>query len=72
MSPINIALKKARLAAGLTQVELSEKADVSQAAISEMEAGKTVRLNLDVLERLCRALRVRPGDLLELEPRRRG
>jgi DNA-binding Xre family transcriptional regulator len=67
MSPISIALLKAREAKGLTQVQLAKKAKVRQATISEMEAGKTVRLNLDVLDRLCRVLGVEPGDLLERE-----
>jgi DNA-binding Xre family transcriptional regulator len=69
MSPISIALLKAREAAGLTQVQLAKKAKVRQATISEMEGGKTVRLNLDVLDRLCSVLDVEPGDLLERQKR---
>jgi transcriptional regulator with XRE-family HTH domain len=72
MSPIRIALLKARKAAGLTQVQLSERAGVSQSAISDMEAGTTVRLNLEALDRICAVLNVEPGELLEREPKRTG
>ncbi len=73
MSPISIALRKAREAKGLTQVQLAQKAKVRQATISEMENGETVRVNLDVLDRLCSVLGVEPGDLLERDkPRRKG
>jgi transcriptional regulator with XRE-family HTH domain len=73
MSPISIALLKAREAAGLTQVQLAKKAKVRQATISEMESGKTVRLNLDVLDRLCGVLGVEPGELLQrTKPTKRG
>lgn len=74
MTPIVIRVKEARQAAGLTQAELAKKARISQAAVSELEAGKTVRLNLDVLERLCTVLELEPGELLgregKLRPRK--
>lgn len=65
MSPISITLREARERAGLTQVELAQRAGVRQATISELETGKTRRMDLDVLDRLCAALNVKPGDLLE-------
>jgi putative transcriptional regulator len=65
LSPIVIELREARKAAGLTQVELAKKADVRQATISELENGNTRRIDFDVLDRLCRVLRVEPGDLLK-------
>lgn len=65
MSPIAITLRRARVALGLTQSQLAEKAGVRQATISELETGKTRRVDLDVLDRLCEVLGVQPGELLE-------
>jgi putative transcriptional regulator len=73
VTPIRITLRDARKEAGLTQVELAEKAGVRQATISDIEKGKTTRLDLPVLERLCAALGVTPGELLIYEPaKKRG
>lgn len=69
LSPITIKLREARDAAGLTQTELANKANVRQATISELENGNTRRIEFDVLDRLCRALRIEPGDLLKRKPR---
>jgi putative transcriptional regulator len=65
MSPIAVTLREKRLEAGLTQTELAEKAGVRQATISELETGETRRVDLDVLDRLCKALKCQPGDLLK-------
>ncbi|MCA0377554.1 MAG: helix-turn-helix domain-containing protein [Gemmatimonadetes bacterium] len=70
MTPLSLRLREAREDAGLTQVELAEAAGVSQRAISELESGKTRRVDLDVLELLARAVRVAPGDLLVVSRRR--
>jgi putative transcriptional regulator len=73
VSPISVTLKEARKEAGLTQSELAEKAGVRQATISELETGNTRRVDLDVLDRLCDALGVEPGELLKREGKgRRG
>lgn len=71
MSPIVVKLRRERQRAGLTQEQLADKAGVRQATISELETGKTARMEFDVLDRLCRALGVEPGQLLERGPRRR-
>jgi transcriptional regulator with XRE-family HTH domain len=72
VSPISVTLRRAREMAGLTQQQLAEEAGVRQATISELETGKTRRVDLDVLDRLCGVLGVEPGDLLEREGKRRG
>ena len=74
MTPIYVRLRKFREAAGLSQLALGELAGVRQATISELETGKTRRIDMDVLDRLCAALNVTPGELLEREtpPKRRG
>jgi transcriptional regulator with XRE-family HTH domain len=74
MTPIRITLREAREAAGLTQVQLAELADVRQATVSEMERSVRRSVDLAILDRLCRVLNVEPGDLLVREqdkPKRR-
>ena len=68
VSPIRIALRQARKVAKLTQVELAELAEVRPATISDIEKGKTTRIDLAVIERLCRVLNVTPGRLIRLDP----
>lgn len=68
VSPISIALREKRKERGMTQTELAEKAGVRQATISELETGETRRVDLDVLDRLCKALRVEPGELIVRAP----
>lgn len=77
MTPIRVKLRELRTARGLTQQQLAESAGVHQGTISELEAGKTARIDFAVLDRLCGALAdaplkdttqkeiVRVGDLLE-------
>lgn len=73
LTPIRITLREARKAKGLTQVELAELAGVRPATISDLESRKRDRqarrlIDLDVIEKICRALGMVPGDLLILEP----
>jgi putative transcriptional regulator len=73
LSPIRVKLRELREERGLTQEELSDRAGVRQAAISAIETGARQRIDLDILDRLCSALDVEPGELLEREkPKRRG
>ncbi len=71
VTPIRITLREAREAAGLTQVQLAEKADVRQATVSDLETGKSGRIDLEVLDRLCEALGVEPADLIERQGKKR-
>ena len=63
---MEIKLKKLREAAGLTQEQLHRLSGVARANISNLERGETSRVDINTLERLCRALSCTPGDLLEL------
>ena len=67
MTPVEIRLLEQRKAAGLSQEQLAEKVAMAQADISRMETGKTSAISLDVLNRLCRALKCQPGDILVRE-----
>lgn len=71
MSPIYVELREARQKAGLSQRELAAKAGVRHAAISHIETGRAQRIDLDLLERLCRALGVQPSSLFQMTPRTR-
>ncbi|UCG85046.1 MAG: helix-turn-helix transcriptional regulator [Gemmatimonadota bacterium] len=54
----------------LTQVQLAEKSGIHQSVISRIEAG-TSAVSLDILERLCSALRCEPGELIIQTKKRR-
>ena len=69
VSPIILRLREVRNERGLSQRELAELAGVRQATISLMETAGVRRLDLEVLERLAKALEVRATELL-LEVRR--
>ncbi len=57
-------VRKARLAAGLTQEELASKARVSREYVNYIERGKR-QPTVAIFIRLCNAMRVHPPDLLE-------
>ena len=63
MTPVEIRLREVRTAAGFTQAQLAEKANLDQGQISRIEAGTTL-IHIDVLDRLCQALKCQPGDIL--------
>jgi len=56
---------------GWSQQELSDRAGVRQATISELESGKRQRIDFHILDRLADALGVEPGELLAREWKRR-
>ena len=64
MTPVRIRLLEQRQAAGLSQEQLAEMVGMAQADISRIETGKTSAITLDVLDRLCKALKCEPGDIL--------
>ncbi len=64
MTPVEIRLRDARKAAGLTQAELAAKTGIDQGDLSRIENSKTGGMSLDVLDRLCKALKCQPGDML--------
>lgn len=62
-SPVPTNLRRLRLAAGLTQEQLAEAADVTDATISRIERGRFSPSH-DLLERLAQGLGVDPSDLV--------
>ncbi|HEX9581614.1 MAG TPA: helix-turn-helix transcriptional regulator [Gemmatimonadales bacterium] len=64
MTPTVLNLRARRERAGLTQEALAERAGVRQATISDLETGKSRRIDLDILERIAKALGCEPGELI--------
>jgi len=58
-----IELKKARIAAGLTQEELAAKAGISREYVNYLERGKRSP-TVKVFIRICSALKMYPPDVL--------
>ena len=59
-----VNIRELRERAGLTQVELAARAGTSERAVNHLENGKTRRVDLDLLDRVARALKVEPAELL--------
>jgi len=71
MTPARFRLKELREARGLTQAALANQVGVRQATIADLENGNTRKDTLQLIDRLCTALGVEPGELIVREPRRR-
>lgn len=59
-----IIIRKYRDAAGLSQQELADYADVSKGFVSALEGGRSVP-NLEMLLSIAKACGVRPGEMLD-------
>jgi transcriptional regulator with XRE-family HTH domain len=58
-------LKKARMAAGLTQVELAEKLGVTSRSIQHYELGQRMPRKFETVEKLAEILNVEVNDLFD-------
>lgn len=63
MIVINIDVMMAKRKISLT--ELSEQVGITLANMSVLKTGKAKAVRLETLDKLCKALRCQPGDLLE-------
>ena len=61
-----LRLEEYRLRAGLSQMELAELANTTQATISNLETGTSLRVELDLLGRIAEALGCKPSELLDV------
>lgn len=57
-------IKKRRKSTGLTQSELAEKSNLTQAKISQIESGSSDNVSIDNLRNLAKALNCKLVDLL--------
>ena len=64
MSPLGLRIKELRTAKGWSQRQLAQIAEVRQATVSHLESGNVQTVDLSVLERLAKALRVDAGYLI--------
>ncbi len=64
MTPIVLRVKELRTAQGLTQKQLAERAKIRQATVSKLESGRLKSVDLEVLEKLAKALGCDPGYLI--------
>lgn len=71
MTPVVLQIKALRQARGLTQAQLAEKIGVRRATIADLENGAARQDTLDLIDRLCAALKVEPGELLVREKKGR-
>lgn len=66
MVKIQLTLRDARKASGLTQQQLARRLKVTQPTIVHLEHGITRSIDLGLLARLCVVLDKQPKDLLRL------
>jgi len=64
MSPVQLRIREERKRRGLTQTELAKRVGVRQATISDLERRPIQRLNVTLLERIARVLKVSATDLI--------
>lgn len=66
-SKIKINARRLRKKKHLTQKQMARKAGLSKTTISNLEAGKQAKIELDTIGKLCEALECTPNDLFEWE-----
>jgi len=64
MTPLSLRIKEIRQAKGWTQAELARRAGIRRATVNRIENARVKAIDLDVLEKLARALQVDPGYLI--------
>lgn len=69
MAKLRLCLREVRIAKGMTQAALARKANVRTATVNRIEMHHVTAIDLDVLDKLARALGVVPWRLLTREPR---
>ena len=65
MNPISLRVRELRDAKGWSQSELARRAKVTQGTVSRIENDVVSSIDLEVFEKLARALGVHPAVLIE-------
>lgn len=60
-------IKKARLEKGMTQQELGDIVGVQKSAIAKYESGRVVNIKRSTLQKIAKALNMRPSELIFTE-----
>ncbi|MBY0309043.1 MAG: helix-turn-helix domain-containing protein [Phycisphaerales bacterium] len=68
MSPLVFRLQELRLAEGWSQRDLAAKLGISNRAVSDLESGKTRRIDVDLLDRIATLFGVPVGTLFAEAP----
>ena len=61
---INLDVEMAKNKISLT--ELSEKVGISMTNLSLLKTGKVKGIRFDTLEKICKVLKCKPGDILDI------
>lgn len=64
MSPLQFRIRDLRVERGWSQEQLAAAANTNQSTISGLESGKNKRVDLEVLDRIAKALQVSPEELI--------
>jgi putative transcriptional regulator len=65
---VKVLLQEVRKSRGLSQNDLARISSMSPQNIQKIEQGDAKSITFQTLERLCRALKCQPGDLLVWVP----
>ena len=61
---LDVVMAKRKIGSG----ELAEKIGITQANLSILKTGKAKAVRFSTLEKLCKTLNCKPGDILEYAP----
>ncbi len=64
MTPLSLRIREIRQVKGWTQTELARRAGIRRATVNRIENARVKAIDLDVLEKLAKALDVDPGYLI--------
>ncbi len=64
MTPLSLRIREVRQVKGWTQAELARRAGIRRATVNRIENARVKAIDLEVLEKLAKALDVDPGYLI--------
>lgn len=65
--PIVVRLKEVLKKKNITSKELCEKVGITEANMSILRSGKAKGIRFDTLEKICKHLNCKPGDIIDYE-----
>ncbi len=64
MTPLSLRIREVRQVKGWTQAELARRAGIRRATVNRIENARVKAIDLEVLEKLAKALGCDPGYLI--------